>query len=221
MAPERGAQRTDMDWTWRTTSEALLARAQAGDENAYIELLRQASPVANRAVRRILHTEADAEDAIQEAAMRSFFKLSTFDGRAQFSTWFTRIAINSALMILRKHRRGCDLALTVDQEATDSMVMNIADPNPNPLDVLRTKQEYEVLRHAISSLPLNLKESLLAQCNLDLTVAEIASILNLTVPATKTRLLRARRHVIAKAGARLLPNSRADDMSNTQALSPL
>ena len=67
----------------------LVALAKAGNENAYAELVKGASLTARRAVRGILRVEADAEDALQEATIRSYFKLSTFDGRAKFSTWFT------------------------------------------------------------------------------------------------------------------------------------
>jgi RNA polymerase sigma-70 factor (ECF subfamily) len=197
----------------KVKSAVLLAFAKAGDDNAYAELIKHASPMACRAVRRILKTEADTEDALQEAAMRSYFKLSTFDGRAQFSTWFTRIAINSALMILRKHKRNSEATFVGDPKAIQSIVMSVPDPRPSPLEVLRRNQEYEVLHHAIDSLPLILKQSLEVRCNEDLPVVEIAERLQLTLPTTKTRLLRARRYVIAKASAQLLPNLRERGMA--------
>jgi RNA polymerase sigma-70 factor (ECF subfamily) len=197
-------------------SATLLALAKAGDENAYAELVKQASSVASRAVGRILNTEADTEDALQEAAMRSYFSLSTFDGRAQFSTWFTRIAINSALMILRKHRRSCEVAVLGDPKAIESLVNSVPDPRPSPLEIVRSKQEYEVLHHAIDSLPLILRQSLQVRCSDDLPISEIAARLQLSLPATKTRLLRAKRNVVAKASTELLPNSREKRMLKKQ-----
>lgn len=184
----------------------LLALAKAGNEDAYRELIKQASPVALRAVRRILRTEADAEDAMQEALIRSYLKLYTFDGRAKFSTWFTRIAINSALMIRRQYSRSHEVPLIAGQEMNDWMVSNLVDPHPSPFERLRISQEYEVLHHAIDSLPLTLKEVLLVRCSYDASLNDIALRLQLSVPATKSRLLRARRAVIAEASARLIPS---------------
>jgi RNA polymerase sigma-70 factor (ECF subfamily) len=190
----------------RSDDARLLALAKAGDEDAYTELIKQASPVALRAVRRILRTEADAEDALQEALIRSYLKLYTFDGRAKFSTWFTRIAINSALMIRRRYSRSHEVALVGGQETNDWMLSSLVDPHPNPFERLRICQEYEVLHHAIDSLPPSLKEGLLVRCSDDASISDIAVRLHLSVSATKTRLLRARRAVIAEASARLMPS---------------
>jgi RNA polymerase sigma-70 factor (ECF subfamily) len=195
----------------------LVALAKAGDENAYAELVKGASPTARRAVRSILRAEADAEDALQEATIRSYFKLSTFDGRAKFSTWFTRIAINSALMIRRKYKNGYET--TDDAEKNELLLMAIADPRPDPLNMLRIKQEYEVLRHAVDSLPWVLKEGLQIRLNDELPLNEIATRLHLSLPATKTRLLRAKRLVISEATARLAPAVRAD--GKTQEVVPV
>jgi RNA polymerase sigma-70 factor (ECF subfamily) len=195
----------------------LVALAKAGDENAYAELVKGASPTARRAVRSILRAEADAEDALQEATIRSYFKLSTFDGRAKFSTWFTRIAINSALMIRRKFKNGYET--TDDAEKNELLLMAIADPRPDPLNMLRIKQEYEVLRHAVDSLPWVLKEGLQIRLNDELPLNEIATRLHLSLPATKTRLLRAKRLVISEATARLTPAVRANE--KTQEVVPV
>ncbi len=186
----------------------LVALAKAGDENAYAELIKGALPTARRAVRSILRAEVDAEDALQEATIRSYFKLSTFDGRAKFSTWFTRIAINSALMIRRKYKNRYEV--TDDAEKDEVLLMTVADPRPDPLNTLQIKQEYEVLRDAVDSLPWLLKEGLQIRLNDDLSLNEIATRLHLSLPATKTRLLRAKRLVIAGAAARLTPAVRAN-----------
>jgi len=182
----------------------LLALAKAGNEDAYMELIKQASPVALRVVRRILRSEADAEDALQEALVRSYLKLYTFDGRAKFSTWFTRIAINSALMVRRQHVRSPEVPLIAGQEMNDWTVSNLVDPHPSPFERLRLSQEYEVLHQVIDSLPLSQKEILLVRCSGGASINDIARRLQLSVAATKARLLRARRAVIAEASARLI-----------------
>jgi RNA polymerase sigma-70 factor (ECF subfamily) len=184
----------------------LLALAKAGNEDAYMELIKQASPVALRVVRRILRSDADADDALQEALINSYFKLNTFDGRAKFSTWFTRIAINSALMIRRQYVRSPEVPLTAGQDMNDWMISNLVDPRPSPFERVRLRQEHKVLHKAIDSMPLSQKEILLVWCNDDASMKDIAVRLHLSLPATKTRLLRARRAVIAEVGARLEPS---------------
>jgi RNA polymerase sigma-70 factor (ECF subfamily) len=188
----------------RTADATLVALAKTGDEDAYAALIKDASPGASRAIRRILHAEADAQDALQEACIRSYFKLSTFDGRAKFSTWFTRIAINSALMIRRKHKNGYEVM--GEPEKNELLLMSLVDPRADPLSVVRAKEEYEALRDAIDSLPHLLKESLQIRLDEDLSINELATRLHLSLPATKTRLLRAKRRVIASASVRLLPS---------------
>jgi RNA polymerase sigma-70 factor (ECF subfamily) len=205
MAPKRPAPPEDaIPDKLQADDTSLLALARAGDEDAYKELIKQASPVALRAVRRILRSEADAEDALQEALIRSYLKLYTFDGRAKFSTWFTQIAINSALMIRRQYIRRPEVPLIADQERNDWIVSNLVDSRPSPFERLRLSQEYEVLHQAIDSLPLNQKEILLIRCSGGVSMNDIALRLKLSVSATKTRLMRARRSVIAKASARLI-----------------
>lgn len=108
-------------------------------------------------------------------------------------------------MIRRKRSKRGELALVRDSEEHELIITNLADPRPGPLDLLRAKQEHEVLQHAIGSLPATLREGLEVRCNEELSVNEIATLLHLSLPATKTRLLRARNHVVALAGARLLP----------------
>jgi RNA polymerase sigma-70 factor (ECF subfamily) len=76
----------------------------AGDLTAFNALCRLHSPRLFRTVRQITRKHEDAEDALQDAFMRAFVHLKSFDGRAQFATWLTKIALNSALMILRKRK---------------------------------------------------------------------------------------------------------------------
>ena len=84
--------------------EVLVAAATLGDGPAFAELWERHSRSAFRAAYRITKNRADAEDSMQDAWMKAYLHLETFDSRAAFSTWVTRIAINSALMMLRKKR---------------------------------------------------------------------------------------------------------------------
>src|ERR1700730_16165871 len=86
------------------TDEALVGAAKRGDHPSFAELWTRHSNTAFKMVYRITGNRDDAEDAIQDAWMKAYMHLNAFDGRAKFSTWLTRIAINSALMTLRKKR---------------------------------------------------------------------------------------------------------------------
>src|SRR5579864_4018677 len=85
--------------------EIILAAAKAGDKWAFAELCERCSPMVYRAIYRVLRNSADAEDALQDCFLRAYKGLGKFDERAAFSTWITRIGINSALSIIRKRRR--------------------------------------------------------------------------------------------------------------------
>src|SRR5882724_10056900 len=84
--------------------EDLVAAAKLRDHPAFAELWTRHSNTAFKMAYRITGNRDDAEDAIQDAWMKAYMHLNTFDGRAKFSTWLTRIAMNSALMILRRRR---------------------------------------------------------------------------------------------------------------------
>jgi RNA polymerase sigma-70 factor, ECF subfamily len=83
----------------------LVAAAKAGDQWAFAELCKRCSPMLYRTIYRIVSNPADTEDALQDCFLKAFRGLNNFDQRAAFSTWVTRIGINSALMILRKRNR--------------------------------------------------------------------------------------------------------------------
>ena len=89
----------------RSDEESLVKRAQQGCHLACTELLERHRPLAYRTVYRITRNQDDTEDVLQDASLRAFLKIKHFDGRSRFSTWFVRIAINSALMLLRKRKR--------------------------------------------------------------------------------------------------------------------
>ena len=86
------------------SDEAIVISAKAGMHLAYTELCRRHSTSIFRTIFRITRSEEDAEDGLQELLLKAFLHLKKFDGRSKFSTWLTRIAINSALMIVRKKR---------------------------------------------------------------------------------------------------------------------
>ncbi len=87
------------------TDEVLVAAAKLGNHLAFLELWRRHSNRVFNTAYGITGKREDAEDVIQNAWIKAYLHLNTFDGRARFSTWLTRIAMNSSLMILRRNRR--------------------------------------------------------------------------------------------------------------------
>src|SRR5580692_11582609 len=94
----------------------LVAAAKNGDHQAYTELCRRHSKRTLRAVLRITRNIEDAEDTLQEALLKAYTHIGEFDGRSAFSSWLTRIAINNALMLLRKKRSQPVYGFEVDPE---------------------------------------------------------------------------------------------------------
>jgi RNA polymerase sigma-70 factor, ECF subfamily len=95
------------------TDEVLVAAAKLGDHLAFLELWTRHSNKAFKTAYRITGNRVDAEDAFQDAWMKAYMHLNTFDGRAKFSTWLTRIATNSSLMILRTKRTHPETSIEI------------------------------------------------------------------------------------------------------------
>jgi RNA polymerase sigma-70 factor (ECF subfamily) len=100
------------------TDEVLVAAAKSGDHSAFAELWTRHSNTAFKMAYRIMGNRDDAEDVIQDAWMKAYVHLKTFDGRAKCSTWLTRITINSALMTLRKKRAHRETRMEVTDGET-------------------------------------------------------------------------------------------------------
>jgi RNA polymerase sigma-70 factor, ECF subfamily len=175
-------------------SEAeLLSMAKLGDSGAFVELSQLHSNRLLRRIYQITRNWHDAEDAVQDATLRAFSHLKDFQGKSSFSTWLTRIAINSALMILRK-KRGCyEIPLeSIDDSGNSYECWEVKSPAENPERRLERKEREELLRDAILRLPRVLREVVELQQARGYSIIEIAEALSISVPAVKSRLSRAR-----------------------------
>ena len=173
------------------TDEMLVEAARLGNRPAFAELWERHSNRAFKVANRISKNRDDAEDIIQEAWMKSYVHLNTFDGRAKFSTWLTRIVINSALMTLRRKRAHPETSM----EITDREIWQpreIADQAKNAEELYARNERMERLRQAICRLPPSLRNVVEIHQSNDSSIKEIAKIAGLSVAATKSRLLRAR-----------------------------
>jgi RNA polymerase sigma factor (sigma-70 family) len=120
---------------------SLLATAKSGEAAALDTLYRAHAERLFRTVHRITRNREDAEDAVQDSLLRAFIHLKSFDGRSTFSTWLTRIAINSALMILRKRRASPEFYR--DGRSTTEVLLEVSEPSPDSMQSESGKAFFE------------------------------------------------------------------------------
>jgi RNA polymerase sigma factor (sigma-70 family) len=174
------------------SEESLVTSAKAGKHLAYAELCRRHSIRTLRVVERITRNKEDAEDALQESLLNAFTHLNAFDEKCKFSTWLTRIAINSALMILRKRRSHPESSFE------DDMLSELQDSNPasDPeRDIIERERDF-TLRRAVRRLPPLLREATEIRYLQEVSVSEVAARTRVSLVATKSRLLKARKSLL-------------------------
>jgi RNA polymerase sigma-70 factor (ECF subfamily) len=174
------------------SDDSLVETAQDGGHWAYVELCGRYRELIFCIVQRITKNSHDTEDVLQDAWMRGFVHIRTFDGRAAFSTWLTRIAINSALMMLRKRRWHLEASLDDQKDSDVSGRLEILEPSDGPEDTLLRKERLSLVRQAIDGLPPSLRSVAELRQSTDGSLREMATLTGISVPATKSRLARAR-----------------------------
>jgi RNA polymerase sigma-70 factor, ECF subfamily len=208
MEMERGYIPTQSDVCLSAVCDkSLVAAAQSGEQSAYGELCRRHSKRLLRTVQRITHNIDDAEDAVQDSLMKAFAHLQSFDGSSAFSTWLTSIAINSALMTMRKRRRTPECSLDSFDDSENSRRPESIEPSSGPEDIFLQHERERRLHYAVGRLPPNLRVVMEICESSDASLKEIAKGLGISVPATKSRLYRAKRSLLRalskhKAGQR-------------------
>ena len=174
------------------TDNVLIEAARSGDLPAFVELWTRHSKIAFKMAYRITGNQDDADDVVQDACLRAYVHLNTFDRRSKFSTWLTRIAINSALGILRKKCAHPETSMeTTDGETWQHW--EIADESKNIEELYARHERVERLRRAIRHLHPTLRSVVEIHQSNDRSVKEIADLAGISVAATKSRLLRARK----------------------------
>jgi RNA polymerase sigma-70 factor, ECF subfamily len=172
---------------------ALVERVRAGDVAAYDELVRKYERQVFRIAQHITQNREDAEDVMQDAFVKAFEKLDQFQGNSKFYTWLVRIAVNESLMRLRKRRTGRMVSIDEDLQTDEGSVpRDFADWAPNPEDNYSQSELAEILRKTIQGLPPGFRVVFVLRDVDGLSTEETAETLGLSIPAVKSRLLRAR-----------------------------
>jgi RNA polymerase sigma factor (sigma-70 family) len=172
--------------------ETLVAAARSGEHMAFSELWNRHSKKVFNTMYRITRNRQDAEDALQDAFLKAFVHLKNFDGRSSFSTWLTRIAINSALMILRRKRAHPEISMDGGVDGDAWQHWEVADRRVNTEEHYARSERERHLKRAIHRLRPALRTIVEIQQVQDGSIKEIADIAGISVAATKSRLLRAR-----------------------------
>ncbi len=173
-----------------TNEASLLATARSGETAALDTLYRAHAEKLFRTVHRITRNLEDAEDAVQDSLLRAFIHLKSFDGRSTFSTWLTRIGINSALMILRKKRNSRELS--AHGPGVDETVWEVPDSTPNPERRFAEREQERILRDAISNLRPTIRCALELQILEHRSIEETAARIGISVSAAKARIFHAK-----------------------------
>jgi RNA polymerase sigma factor (sigma-70 family) len=173
------------------SEDVLVSAAQSGQEWAFVELCLRYSKRILFTLNRITRNREDAEDALQESILKAFVHFGTFNRASAFSTWFTRIAINSALMILRRRRARPEISndASVD-DGVKKFQWELTDRQLNPEDHCIELERHCRLQTAISRLPKIYRH--VVESRSEASIKEIAEEAGITVSAAKSRLLRAR-----------------------------
>jgi len=177
--------------------QELVAAVRAGSTAAFEELQKLYSDRLYRRILSITRSPQDAEDVLQETFFRAFRRIDSFEGRSQFSTWLTRIAINSALMCLRKRRIRDEIPLQEQTESGEEIYsFDIRDTALNPEELCDMKQRFNGMLGAIERLDPKLQSAVRIWISNEGSMKEIAHTLDVSIASVKARLHRARKQLV-------------------------
>ncbi len=213
---------TDQDLRIDSTDELpvrrddqLVKAAQAGLPGAFAELYSTYSSRLYKTILAITRNPEDAEDALQEAFLRVHLGLHTFEGRSGIYSWLTRIAINSALMTLRRRRARPETLFDPHSDSReDTLCFEIKDSSHSPEQICDLRQRRGRVLHAIRNLDPGLQTPIRMRMTMGYSIKEIGRALNLSQAAVKARLHRARRRLcIAREVRRPEPSCQSADLT--------
>src|SRR6266849_4580451 len=176
-----------------TEELALVHAAKRGDLEAFSQLVTRYDRNIFRIAQHITHNEEDAQDVVQDAFLKAYQNLEQFQGNSKFYTWLVRIAVNEALMKLRRRRNDRTVALDEDVETEDgSIPREVADWSPNQAQLHATLELGDILKKTSQGLSQGFRRVFMLRDVEGLSTKETAEMLGLSIPSVKSRLLRAR-----------------------------
>jgi RNA polymerase sigma-70 factor (ECF subfamily) len=172
---------------------ALVRAAKQGEVSAFEQLVKRYDRNIFRIAQHITQNREDAEDVVQDAFLKAYENLDQFQGNSKFYTWLVRIAVNESLMKLRRRKTSKTVSMDEDVETEEgSMPREFADWSPNPEQQFGQSELSDILRKTIQGLPSSFRTVFVLRDVEGLSTEETAEMLDLSIPAVKSRLLRAR-----------------------------
>lgn len=206
--PRRTGDAAVMNSQISHSDETLIARAREGSRTAFGELVRKHSHRVYGMSFKILKNREDAEDNLQNVFCKAYGKIRQFEGNSQFSTWLVRIAINEALMMLRKRRPEAAASSAAEDGTLDGResYADVRDWRADPERLYLTK---ELATKALDALHPTLKHTFILQKREGWTSRELAKAMEITPELVKSRIFRAR----VKLRQRLLALAKTETMA--------
>lgn len=184
---------------------ALIRRAAGGEAEAARMIIKAHNQRLYRLVRAVVRSNADAEDVLQEAYLRAFASLDSFQGESSLSTWLSRIALNAALMRLRAQKRLKRAAPALAPVEAEIIPFPISSSTADPERVMAQRQILRLVEEATDALPETFRLVFVARVIEGLSVEETAALLELRAATVKTRLHRARKLIRTQLEAQIGP----------------
>lgn len=173
--------------------QALVERAKAGDAQAFSRLVDKYERKIFRLAKHITQNDEDAEDVLQESFLKAYSNLDNFQMQSKFYTWLVRIAVNEALMKLRKRKSDRSVSLDEPHETEeDTVTREIAVWDDDPEKKFSREELRDILQKAVDQLKPAFRTVFVLRDIEELSTEETAEALGISIPAVKSRLLRAR-----------------------------
>jgi RNA polymerase sigma-70 factor (ECF subfamily) len=193
----------------RAGERTLVVAAKNGDEQAFETLFKRYQRKTLAVVLRYTRVLEDAEDIVQQSFYKAFVHLSQFQGESSFSTWLIRIAINEALMFLRRIGALREVSLDDIRDAEGSAAsLGILDSNADPETRCSQREEARILSKAVRNLSPRLRATIALTELRELSTSETARRMGLSVAAVKTRIFRGKRELRRELTSYLKPTTK-------------
>ncbi len=172
------------------SDEALVTAAKNGDSEAFGELIERYRKACLKRAMMMIRNRSDAEDEVQNAFWKAFQRLNQFRGEGTFGAWLGRIVENQCLMRIRESRNS--RLIYLDESSDANVRLELVGQSADPEDQLGVEEVISLLRREVSRIPPLLRNVMLLRDLDQLPIPEVASRLGLSIPAAKSRLMRAR-----------------------------
>jgi RNA polymerase sigma-70 factor, ECF subfamily len=174
----------------------VVAAAKTGDGRAFELLVQRHERKVFSLAQRMTRNREDAEDVVQQSFQKAFVYLKKFEGDSLFSTWLTRIAINEALMLLRRKRGSREVPIAESStEDGAALPLDFPDAGPNPEDSCLQREQERILCAAVNELKPGQRKAIELREFGELSTGETAQVMGLSVAAVKARLFHGRKEL--------------------------